>query len=138
MEYSLFALLFTNSFLPTPTPYILHNTDAYYSGKGGAWVRVQVTLLTILQFLTTGWISFSFVASFDSSTREPAGLLPVSVSLFSNFHQLFACSLQLVSETITLACCCEDGFGSCLIQSVITFMIKPIIFVSCYAAVRFC
>ena len=77
--------------------------------------------------LTTGWISFSFVASFDSSTREPASLLPVSVSLFSNFHQLFACSLQLVSETITLACCCEDRFGSCLIQSVITFMIKPII-----------
>ena len=49
------------------------------------------------------------------------------VYLFSNFYQLFMCSLQLVGETITLACCCKDGFGSCLIQSVITFMIKPII-----------
>ena len=38
------------------------------------------------------------------------------------------CSLQLVGETIALACCCEDGFGSFLIQSVITFMIKPIIY----------
>ena len=50
------------------------------------------------------------------------------VYLFSNVYQLFACSLQLVGEIITLACCCEDGFGSCLIQSVITFMIKPIIY----------
>ena len=39
------------------------------------------------------------------------------------------CSLQLVGETIALACCCEDGFGSFLIQSVITFMIKPIIII---------
>ena len=84
-------------------------------------------VMGLIPTLTTGWISFSFVTSFDSSAREPADLLPVSVSLFSNFHQLFACSVQLVSETITLASCCEDGFGSFLIQSVITFMIKPII-----------
>ena len=82
----------------------------------------------LIPTLTTGWISFSFVASF---IIPPPGSQLVcfqcQFDVFSNFYQLFTCSLQLFGETITLPCCCENGFGSCLIQSVITFMIKPII-----------